>query len=173
MLIIRGANVSPRDKKLLTAFSKYVMDRFVMPCVQKTATIIIKFTDGSEMEPSERKELNKFWAWMVYDGVKNGKRHFTVTIDKKTLTRNAKNPLKRLKNALGCIGHELVHVKQYLNNECFDYKDGSYRYKKNVYRHPEASDEDYWASPIEIEAYGYETALYQLYVAKMKKEAKG
>ena len=173
MLIIRGANVSPRDRKLLTAFSKYVMDRFVIPCVQKTATIIIKFTDGTDLDPIDKKDLKTYRAWMLYNGYKNGKRHFTLTIDKQMLCRNAKDPLKRLKNALMCIGHELVHVKQYLNNECFDYKDGSYRYKKNVYRHPEESDEDYWASPIEIEAYGYELALYKLYEAKMKEEKKG
>ena len=68
------------------------------------------------------------------------------------------------------LGHELVHVKQYLNGEMRDYVDGSYKFLGNKYDpipDGEFSDE-YFDSPSEIEAYGREQGLCIMFWHKVK-----
>jgi len=76
-----------------------------------------------------------------------------------------------LKQLLIDLGHELVHVKQYLNNELFDYKSGDVRYKGLFFDASHYTEEEkYFDSPWEIEAYGREWGLYKIFCNKLKEE---
>ena len=67
------------------------------------------------------------------------------------------------------LGHELIHVKQYLNNEIFDYTDGAVRYKGSYFDSSYQDNEElYYDSPWEIEAYGREQGLFKMFVTKMR-----
>lgn len=171
MLIIKSQHLKQGEKKLLHTFCRYVMDKFVAPAIQKQSTIIIKFVDPDTMTGADKKEILEFEAWMVYDGCDHGKRHFTVTISNKAIKkhRNAKTVETRMRTSMEYIAHELVHVKQYLNNEIFDYKNGDVRFKGAIYTNWHEG-EAYFFSPFEIEAYGYMTGLYMCFKAKLKQE---
>ena len=68
------------------------------------------------------------------------------------------------------LGHEMIHVKQYLNNEIFDYKNGFVRYKGEEFDDSYKSKlENYFESPWEIEAYGRELGLFRIYEQMKKK----
>jgi len=72
----------------------------------------------------------------------------------------------RMKEFLPVLAHELVHVKQYLNNELFDYADNErYRFKGRIYALPASKtmDWDYYESPHELEAYGRAYGLYDMF----------
>jgi hypothetical protein len=68
---------------------------------------------------------------------------------------------------LRALGHELTHVKQFATGELKDLVSRSkVRWKNKLYPFPDdESDnpETYWNAPWEIEAYGREIGLYQLY----------
>ena len=88
-----------------------------------------------------------------------------------TLNKKAKKPHTRLKNMLVDLGHELVHVKQYLNNEIFDYRNGDVRHKGIVFGSEYQDNEElYYDSPWEIEAYGREWGLYRMFCNHLKQE---
>ena len=87
--------------------------------------------------------------------------------------KRAKLPWIRLKNLMIDVGHEMVHIKQYLNNELFDYVDGKARFKGEVFHNGHSDDwEAYFNSPWEIEAYGREYGMYKMYVKKLKDDLK-
>jgi hypothetical protein len=96
-----------------------------------------------------------------------------MTLNAARLNKNAKKTLYRVKRIMYDIAHELTHVKQYLNNELFDYKDGKARYKGEVFHLGHADDlQTYFNSPWEIEAYGREHGMYKMFQEKLKQEQK-
>jgi hypothetical protein len=172
MLQIKGNQVKRADKKLLRIFSKYVLDKYVTASTQAEATIIIKFIHPDSLKTAkERREFRECRAWSEYDGRINGKRHFTIEIALNTISKRTKVQIKKLREAMECLGHELIHVKQYLNNEMFDYANEDVRYKGKVFTDWKEG-EAYYFSPWEIEAYGHEIGLYKSFKAKLKEEAK-
>ena len=73
----------------------------------------------------------------------------------------------RLNEVLKSIAHELVHVKQYTTGELVDIdKDERSMFKGEYYNWDDDNDESYWLLPFEIEAFGWEVSLYQLYAMK-------
>lgn len=58
------------------------------------------------------------------------------------------------------IAHELAHVKQYVNRQLKDHHKGIY-WHKDIFKY---DDIGYWMMPHEIEAYGLEKCLYELYM---------
>lgn len=172
MLRIIGT-LSSSDRKLLIQFSKWVMNKFVKPSVQRKSSITINFVDPSTLEAKDEDDLRKYSAALVYNGVINDRRSMTISIDQSVLNRKkaVKNVFKRLEYTMECIGHELVHAKQYLNNELFDYKVGDVRYRGQRYIDWEKG-EAYYDSPWEIEAYGREQGLYSVFKEKYEKELK-
>lgn len=167
MLQIKGNQVKRADKKMLRAFSQYVLDKYVTSSVQHESTIIIKFIHADSLKTSkERNEFRECRAWTEYDGRVNKKRHFTIEIALNTISKRTKVQIKKLREAMECLGHELIHVKQYLNNELFDYANGDVRWKGKVIK-DWREGEDYYFSPFEIEAYGHETGLYKSFKAKL------
>ena len=174
MLRIQGQTLKPKDRKILSEFAKWVLDKFVIPSVQQKATILVEFIDPKTLPKKEQKELHRYKAWLIYNGKKNEKRNFTITIEEAMLLKfkNAKNPILRLEAALECLGHELIHIKQYLNGETFDYKEGDVRFRGERFTNWEKG-EAYWFSPWELEAYGYEQGLYAVFKEKFKGKFKG
>lgn len=64
---------------------------------------------------------------------------------------------KRFKRMLISLGHEMVHVKQYAKGELKFHERGNVvTFQKQQY-----TDDEYWESPWEIEAYGREPGLWQ------------
>ena len=174
MLIIKGEHLKSSEKKMLHRFCHYVMDHFCAPAVQARATIIIKFIDPRTLKGKDKKDLREFKAWSVYDWVDDTNyrnKHFTIMVSSSTLTsrKRTKKMIRRLKDAMECIGHELVHVKQVMNHESFDYKNGDVRYKGKRYSDWEEG-EKYYFSPWELEAYGHEQGLFKVFEAKLKQE---
>lgn len=173
MLIIKSQHLKASEKKLLHRFCHYVMDHFLAPAVQEKATIVVRFVDPRTLKGQDRKELKEYKAWMTYDGISHGKKHFTIDVSVTEITarKNVKNLVKRMRNVMQCVGHELVHVKQVLKHEAFDYTNGDVRFKGKRYSNWQ-DGEKYYFSPWEVESYGYEQGLYKVFELKLKEEAK-
>jgi hypothetical protein len=173
MIVVTSTYLRRQDLSMVRKYAKFVLNKMVRPAVQNKARITIKILGESEIkDAADLLDLKKYKAWCTYDGIdEHGIKKFTVVLDHKHLNKRAKKPLTRLKNILVDLGHELVHVKQYLNNEIFDYKDGSVRYKGIVFDDSYYVDEEsYFESPWEIKAYGREGGLYRMFCSKMKEE---
>jgi len=152
------------------------MDHFCSRSVQAKAVILIRFVNPKGLTKDEREDMIRYRAWMTYEGVKKGKdgkrrKHFTIDINSYEITsrKNIKSLIRRLKNAMLCVGHELTHVKQYLLGEVFDYANGDVRYKGKRYKDWEQGEE-YFFSPWEIESYGHEIGLFKCFEMKLKEK---
>ena len=68
------------------------------------------------------------------------------------------------------LAHELAHVKQYAKGEMKDYvkMPSKVRWRDYIYECDQDDNFDYWSSPWEVEAYGYEKCLYVLFQKHMK-----
>jgi hypothetical protein len=63
---------------------------------------------------------------------------------------------------ISILAHEMVHVKQYVTGELID--EGRHcMWKGKRYPDVKPSTEEYYFSPWEIEAFGMQVGLYQLY----------
>ena len=173
MIVVTSAYLRRQDISMIRKYAKFVLNKMVRPAVQNKSRITIKVLGETEIkDAADLLDLKKYKAWCTYDGLdESGFKKFTVVLDHRHLNKKAKKPLTRLKNILIDLGHELVHVKQYLNNEVFDYKDGSVRYKGIIFDGSYyVNEESYFESPWEIEAYGREWGLYRMFCSKMKEE---
>ena len=150
------------------------MLRMVRPGVLRKANISITILKNEDLDHRDDAfDLKEYGAWVTYDGVFDGKKKFSMVLNARRINKRAKKPIPRLKALLLDSAHELVHVKQYLNNELFDYKDGKARYKGEIFPLGHANDEEaYYDSPWEIEAYGREYGMYKLFSKKLKQEQK-
>lgn len=173
MLIIRSQHLKPNEKKLLKRFCAYVMDHFCTQTAQSKAVVLVRFIDGRGLPKDEREELVRYRAWMTYEGIKGGRKHFTIDIAATEVSgcRRTKSLIKRLRNAMLCLGHELTHVKQYMNGEVFDYANGDVRYKGERYTDWQQGEE-YYFSPWEVESYGREIGLYKCFAMKLKESTR-
>ena len=172
MLVVASDYTNKKDISLIKKYSRYVLNKFVRQSVQRNAHITIRIVSPEDCNDSiDADDLRKYHAWCTYDKVIDGKKYFTVVVNERIINQKAKRPLVRLRQLLIDIGHELVHVKQYLNNEIFDYKSGDIRYKGSYFDSSYAENEElYYESPWEIEAYGRELGLYVMFTKKMKEE---
>lgn len=166
---MRGA-----DRVLLRRYANWVLHKFVRPSVLNKAMIIIKVITAEELtDRSDYSDFKDAKAWMVYEGIENDKKKFTVILNAARQGKKSTVPWIRIKMLLMNVGHEMIHIKQYLNNELFDYVDGKARFKGQVFHNGHSADlEKYFDSPWEIEAYGREYGLYKVFVKKLKAELK-
>jgi len=171
MLTVTGLDRND-DVRLIKKYAYFCLSKFVPNKILRKAIISVKFVHHDDFEDSkERKELKECSAWMIYDGVVNDRRKFSITMDKAVIRKNAKKQMTRYKETLKNLGHEMVHVKQYLLNELFDYKDGqTSRYMGGRYAYTGEMDWTYWDAPYEVEAYGRMEGLYQMFLQKIKEE---
>lgn len=170
MIQINSIHLEKSEIAMIRTYSKYVLNKFVKPSAQYKSTIKIGIHHENDFDNyADIDDLRKYRAWCYYDGIHNDRKTFRVILNVKQINQNAKKPLTRMKNILIDLGHELVHVKQYLNNEIFDYVSGGVRYKgcyfDNTYQQ---SVELYYDSPWEVEAYGRELGLYKMFVQKVR-----
>ena len=174
MIQITSLHLTKSDMALLKKYSKYVLDKFVRRSVQNKALVRVKIVHKNDFDNyADIEDLVKFRAWVTYDGVVNDKKYFTVVLNIKQFNKRAVKPHKRLKALMIDLGHELVHVKQYLNCEIFDYVAGGVRYKGSYFDQSyQQSEEGYYDSPWEIEAYGRELGLYTVFVNKVLPETR-
>lgn len=173
MLIVTGIERS--DARLIKKFSRFVLSRFIKPSVFNKSIITINVIDHTSLkDKAEQKAFKKSGGWASYDGRDGEVRKFTVTMNKSVINNRAKTQVVRLKNLIKYLGHELCHVKQYMNHELFDYSDGEKsRFLGNVYTYnPDALDWTYWESPWEIEAHGRMEGFYQMFLEHLKLEKK-
>jgi hypothetical protein len=142
--------------------------------VSRKALINIRVSPWQELaEKEDRKILVEHGAWTTYDGIENDKKKFSVIINAYQYNKSATKPWVRLKAIMLDLGHEMIHIKQYLNNELFDYKSGDVRFKGKIFASADEKDEEaYYNSPWEIEAYGRAPGLYNMYKHKLIEEAK-
>ena len=171
MLSVTGNYFKTGDKPAIRKFANFVLRKFVRNGILRKAKITIKVLHVSELEDADDiRDFKMYRAWCTYDGNDyDGAKKFTVILNVSAM-RKSKNIKTRLKNLMIDLGHELVHVKQYLNGEMRDYVDGSYKFLGNKYDpipDGEFSDE-YFDSPSEIEAYGREQGLCIMFWHKVK-----
>jgi hypothetical protein len=171
MLTVTGLELH-NDIRLIRRYTNFVLSKFLSRSVLGKANILVEILDPSTLATKlEQKDLKQSEGWTIYNGFVNGRRKFTVTLSSGMINTRAKKRITKYKNLLKTLGHELIHVKQYLNNEMFDYKDGTvtrYRGEKYVYSQSLEFDEVYWDSPWEIEAYGRQEGLYHMFLNKYK-----
>ena len=150
--LIHGDKLRDTDKKLLQEFCQYTLD-ITKAKDRPNAWISIRFLGNRDVPKSDRPDLKRFLTWMEH----RGNDHFVIVINK-NVVRKHNNQMKRLAETFECLGHELVHVKQYLNREMRDLEDDKVWFKGKVYKNW-TKNEDYYFSPWEIEAYGHEVGL--------------
>lgn len=174
MIRITSDYLRKSDLALLKRYCNFVMLRMVRPGVLRKSNINIKILKNEDLVGCEDAfDLKEYGAWVVYAGIENGKKKFNMVLNARRITKTGKKPVTRMKRIMYDVAHELVHVKQYLNNELFDYVDGKARYKGEIFPLGHSEDEEaYFDSPWEIEAYGREHGMYKLFTKKLKQEQK-
>ena len=173
MVAVTSNYLKKSDSAMIRKYSRFVLNRMVRPSVQKRAKINIKVLGEDEMKTAaDLLDLKTYKAWVTHDGLdEEGNKKFTVVLNYKRINKLGKKPQTRLKNILIDLGHELTHVKQYLNNELFDYKSGDVRFKGLFFDASHYMDEEkYYFSPWEVAAYGMEYGLYKVFCNKLKEE---
>lgn len=173
MIAVSSNYLRKSDFVTIRKYSRFVLNRLVRPCVQRRAKISIKILGEDEIrDAADLLDLKKYKAWCTYDGLDDeGNKKFTVVLNYKRISKLGKKPQTRLKQLLIDLGHELTHIKQYLNNEIFDYKNGDVRYKGLIFDASHYMDEEkYFDSPWEVEAYGREWGLYKMFCRHLKQE---
>jgi hypothetical protein len=174
MIKISSYHLSKSDLSLLRKFSNFVLKKFVKNSTLNKSLVKIEVVHANDLDNSaDIDDLRNYNAWCYYEGVQNDKKVFKVILNIRQVNKKAKKPLVRLKKLIVDLGHELVHVKQYMNNEIFDYVSGGVRYKGSVFDQSYQMDEQaYYESPWELEAYGREWGLYKMFSSKIKMESK-
>lgn len=175
MIRITSGYLKRADIALLKRYCNFVMHKLVRPAILRKSNINIRIVQNKDLEHTDDiMDLKEYGAWVVYEGTFEGKKRFAMTLNARRLNKNAKKPVPRLKSLMLDAAHELTHIKQYLNNELFDYVDGKARYKGEVFPLGQSSEDDetYYSSPWEIEAYGREYGMYKMFSKKLKQEQK-
>jgi len=173
MIRITSDYLKKSDIALLKRFCNFVLRKMLSPSVIRKASINIRIIKNKDLNSDDDvMDLSEYGAWVYYDGVIDNKRRFTVTMNASHLNRNAKKPMSRLKAIMLDAAHEMVHIKQYMNNELFDYVDGKARFKGEVFRGNIEDENVYFNSPWEIEAYGRSQGMYIMFHNKYKQEQK-
>lgn len=168
---------TPKEMKFLREFGQFVMDKYVDKRVQRQSLIRINIFTPDEMEDEEdREDLKHDRAWCLYGGMTSGRKRIGIVINSNEVRRNSPHMFSKFKELLICLGHELVHAKQYLNNELYDYADGDARFRGRRY-HLNASDDlsktiQYYESPWELEAFSMEYALFAIFKKKKQLQRK-
>lgn len=157
MKITVNGKLSADDKKTIKHFASWALNsHFGLFCWKPAikSTVVINFVSPSSLKGEEKKDLIEFHGWME----QNTKSKYTLTIS---------TSMRSMKDKLLCIGHELVHVKQYLHDEMEDLPNNFVRFKGQYYKYFDYG-EGYWFSPWEIEAYGMELGLYDCFIKQPK-----
>lgn len=86
-------------------------------------------------------------------------RGFLICIQTKIEHKDQDDPLE-------ILAHEMVHVKQYALNELKDVGNLNASWHGKVYEGCDVNSDEYFFLPWEVEAFGMQVGLYQLYLRK-------
>ena len=98
---------------------------------------------------TEKEGCEGSCIWDYWDDLKKTPREFTIELDSSISIRNI----------LINLAHEMVHVKQWVKGEMYEYSSNSnvVRFMKKKY---DMNDMDYYDYPWEIEAFGRQLGLF-------------
>lgn len=161
MVKFTGVKLTPEEMKYLRAATRFTLDKYVTRYRQNKIEVEINLVEDRKMT----------WGGdCTYIGIEEDKKKFEVRIQSSLVKKQAKKIDTRMKDLVATLIHELIHVKQYVNNQLFDYVDGkTVRYEGKIYKD---SDDfiSYWDSPWEIEAYGRSVGTYEMFIRCLKKK---
>lgn len=136
------------DKKLIRQAVKYYAEYLMPVKILRDLDLVIS------IEPDFRRD-NQSMAECVNETTVGASREFTIIIDADL----------RKRDFLLTLAHELVHVKQYAKRELtYNQKLKSHRFDKKYY----GKDYFYYERPWEIEAFGRELGLYNMFMEKVR-----
>lgn len=161
MVKFTGAKLEPEDMKYLRAAARFTLDKYITRYRQGKIDLEINIIEDKKMT----------WGGdCTYIGLEEDKKKFEVRVQKSLLKKNAKKVQTRMRDLVSTLIHELIHVKQYVNNQLFDYADGkTVRYEGKIYK--DSNDFiSYWDNPWEIEAYGRTVGTYEMFIRCMKQK---
>lgn len=137
-----GATLTAFERKVVKLASLFYANKLMTPRMVNSIELVINV----------HGEYHKRTGYLgdvmpVDDEVTNRPKKFEINLDWP----------KRFKRMLISLGHEMVHVKQYAKGELKFHERGNIvTFQKQQY-----TDDEYWESPWEIEAYGREPGLWQ------------
>ena len=166
MLRFTGSKLDQVEMSYLRTAAEFTLDKFISKYKQKRINVEVILVD--DKRPSWGGEC-------VYLGIEEDRKIFEIRIQTSLVKKRAKKLDTRMKDIVATLMHELIHVKQYVNNQLFDYADGkTVRYEGKVYK--DTTDfVSYWESPWEIDAYGRTVGTYESFIRvliKRRAEAK-
>ena len=91
----------------------------------------------------------------IWEDDRNKPREFSITIDASM----------QIHGILRALAHECVHIKQFVKREMCDINYYTTKWKGVSYHTDKGN---YWELPWEIDAYGRETGLYEMFVTNKK-----
>lgn len=164
MIRVYSESLSKEERQFLQVASHWCLDKFVAKDVKDAATVSI------HIRHIPTKYGIDYSGYVVHQ-VHNGKQYFKIEISDSLINVRSRKNFNKLKKILSSLFHELVHVKQYLNKELYDYADGDVKFCGQRYPHvqnehglvPAEYDESYYNSPWEVEAYGRQDGLVNLF----------
>jgi hypothetical protein len=141
-MLISVVGVNEDSATLLIDAARFYI-KTLMPRLADKIAVVIRVVDKFEFEgEAEWVDTNTKFPRVFVVTLKNG----------------------RLKKVISTLAHELVHVKQYARGE-LRHVAGATMWKKE--RHPVMKKSNngkaYWLTPWEIEAYGMEVGLMEIY----------
>lgn len=142
-VFIRGKSKNLSNKEIREA-AKFFADKLLSPSLKKHITVYITY-DPKMPCPAD-----------IHDDDDDLLRTFHITI----------NPSLGKRRELLSIAHETVHIKQAATGQ-WKQKYGKSFWNGEMFN-DEDTAEDYWQSPIEIDAYGREVGLYELYMISVR-----
>jgi hypothetical protein len=161
MIKFIGVKLSPDEMKYIRAAAKFTLDKYITRYRQNKIDIEVNLVEDKKMT----------WGGdCTYFGIEEDRKKFEVRIQSTLVKKQAKKIDTRMKDLVATLIHELIHVKQYVNNQLFDYVDGkTVRYEGKIYKD---SDDfvSYWDLPYEIEAYGRTVGTYELFIRCLKQK---
>ena len=137
------ADVSATERKILKTAAEFYANKLMSPRLIDTLSLTIYIVDGMYKETSNLGDCGPT------DDDERFPRVFEINLDRR----------KRFKRILISLAHEMVHLKQYAKGELkfHDTKD-LVTFQKEKY-----NSNEYWEAPWEIEAYGREPGLFQMF----------
>ena len=136
------AVISETEKKIIKQAAEFYANLLLSPRTVKNLDLTINIVDSLD---KDQKVLG--FASPRNSADDRRPREFVIDLDRQ----------KKLKSILKCLAHEMAHVKQYAKGELkFHETNDLVTFKKERY-----VDDDYWLSPWEVEACGYEICLFQ------------
>ncbi len=165
MVIFKGEKLVDDDKALIRRFVTFVLETLIFDQADEHIRITINFLHPKNVSGEDKRDLIEYKAWMV----RNSENSFTITINVDQV-KQYPNQIARLRNVFLCLGHELVHVKQYVTGQMQDITATDCMYMGKIYNDCNQDNANYWLAPWEIESYGHEQGLFALFKKQITKK---